>query len=504
MNRAVLVVLIDFLMISLVTLFNSNQSMVQAPKPETGSGTGVEVQAVQDMLEVLQEALAQEQLARGQMSNQLSRAEQQLQARQEDLAARDQMIQQAQQNMREAEARAKELAAERAKLQAAQNATQQQLAQVQTQQATTQAALQKVQQELQTATAEASSSRNATEAVQTELAARRAEVQKLQDQLAKLQETALSAQIEKGRLATNLTRIETEAALFRAQLDEKREQIVALSQEKAQLSQEKAQIQEHATTLAKGIDNLAQESQNLATEIHEDRQLAPNTIYKTYLDNRVDCSVRATRSGLFGIRTGDAKDSKIVLFRDNGKVYALFHIQETALPVWGGGGDWDEMTAVLARAGATVPLSGLSLVSSDPRIVVATLDEPTAKQLGVKPFEVSEDPTKFQDAVVVGGKEGYYGEVEFKLVPGLPRYLKMQRRPIGKIFGKFSPSKGDLAFSKSGDLLGMMVNSQYCALVRSMPPSRFIPLGKDIAAQRTGLIGGEISRRIQSLPPSLQ
>ncbi len=498
MNRAVLVVLVDFLMISLVTLFNTNQGLLQAPKPESSSsGMGVEVQAVQDLLAVLQQALAQEQLARGQMSNQLTRAESQLQARQEDLAARDQMIQQAQQNVREAEARAKELAAERARLQQAQTATQQQLAQVQSQQTTAQVALQQVQQKLQAATAEASSSRTATEAVQTELAARRAEVQKLQDQLARLQDTALTAQVEKGRLATNLTRVETEAALFRAQLDEKREQI-------ATLSQEKERIQEHATTLAKGMDSLAQESQNLATEIHEDRQLAPNAIYRTYLDNRVDCSVRATRSGLFGIRTGDAKDSKIVLFRDNGKVYALFHIQETALPVWGGGGDWDEMTAVLARAGATVPLTGLSLVSSDPRIVVATLDEPTAKQLGVKPFEVSEDPAKFQDAVVVGGKEGYYGEVEFKLVPGQPRYLRMQRRPIGKIFGKFSPSKGDLAFSKSGELLGMMVNSQFCALVRSMPPSRFIPLGKDIAAQRSGLIGAEISRRLQALPSSLQ
>ncbi len=497
MNRAVLVVLVDFLMISLVTLFNSNQGLLQAPKPETAGGTGVEVQAVQDMLEVLQQALSQEQMARGQMSNQLSRAEQQLQARQEDLAARDQMIQQAQQNVREAEARAKEIAAERARLQQAQSATQEQLAQVQSQQSAAQAALQKVQQELQTATAEASSSRTATEAIQTELAARRAEVTKLQDQLARLQDTALTAQAEKGRLATNLTRVETEAALFRTQLEEKREQI-------ASLSQEKERIQEHATTLAKGMDSLAQESQNLATQIQEDRQLAPNTIYRTYLDNRVACSFRATRSGLFGIRTGDTKDSQVVLFRDGGKVYVLFHIQETTLPVWSGGGDWDEMTAVLARAGATVPLTGLSLVSSDPRIVVCTLDEPTATQLGVKPFEVSEDPAKFQDAVIVGGKEGYYGEVEFKLVPGMPRYLRMQRRTIGKIFGKFSPSKGDLAFSKSGELLGMMVNSQYCALVRSMPPSRFIPLGKDIAAQRTGLIGGEISRRLQALPPSLQ
>jgi len=105
---------------------------------------------------------------------------------------------------------------------------------------------------------------------------------------------------------------------------------------------------------------------------------------------------------------------------------------------------------------------------------------------------------------VVGGKEGYYGEVEFKLVPGLPRYLKMQRRPLGKIFGRFSPSKGDLAFTKSGHLLGIMVNNQYCALVQSMPPAQLVRLGKDLGDQRTSRIGAEVVRRLQKLPLHLQ
>jgi hypothetical protein len=159
---------------------------------------------------------------------------------------------------------------------------------------------------------------------------------------------------------------------------------------------------------------------------------------------------------------------------------------------------------VLARGSSTVNLGSLSFVASDPRLLVSVLDEATVTRLGVKPFEVSEDPSKFQDAVIVGGKEGYYGEVEFKLVPGLPRYLKMNRPALGKMFGKFSPSKGDLAFSKTGELLGMMVNSQYCAVVRNMPPARQVPLGKAIARHRTSLIGGEVSRRLQALPLSLQ
>ena len=496
MNRAVLIVLVDFLLISLVTLFSVDKVSMPAEQAP-GGGTGVEVQAVQDMLEVLQQALAQEQNTRGALSNELASTQGDLEARQRELAERNAQIQRTEQSLREADARLRDLAAERARLQQAQENAAAQVNQLQNQQALALTNIVELQKQLQAATNEATLSRAAAEAIQTELASRRDEVRTLQGQIFQLQQTAFTAQEEKGRLATNLTRVVTEAAMIRTQLQESQQQVVSVSQEKERL-------QQHAETLVQGMDLMAQESQSLATEIRDNRELAPNAIYQNFLNGRLQSSMRATRSGVLGIRAGDSKQGDVVLFRDRDQIFALFHISDTPLPVWGGGGDWQEMTAVIARGSSAVNLDSLSFVASDPRLLVSVLDEATVTRLGVKPFEVSEDPAKFQDAVIVGGKEGYYGEVEFRLVPGLPRYLKMNRRPLGKIFGKFSPSKGDLAFSKTGELLGMMVNSQYCAVVRGMPPARQVPLGKEIARHRTSQIGAEVARRLQALPLSLQ
>lgn len=496
MNRAVLVVLVDFLLISLVTLFSSQRSL-ELGQASAGAEISVEVKAVQDMLEVLQQALQREQVAQGELRQQLDRTRQLAEARQQELAQRDEQLKVTEASLRAAEQTAQQLAAERDRLQQAQLQAQQQMARLEAQRTEAQTRIQRLQEDLTKVTTEATATRAGTEALQAELAARRAEVQRLQEQIAALQNVALTAQAEKARLASNLAQVATEAAQYRERLEENRQHLAVLEQDRERLH-------EHASTLAKGLDTLAVGSQLLAEEIRSDRTLAPNTIYKRYLENRVDSSFRATRAGLFGLRSGDVKAEHVVLFQDAGRIFALFHIHDTLLPTLPGGPDWEEMTGTLTRGSATVPLATLSFVASDPRVLVAPLDESAVRALGVEPFPVSEDPAKFQDAVVVGGKEGYYGEVEFKLVPGLPRYLKMQRRPLGKIFGKFSPSRGDLAFSKQGELLGIMVNSQYCALVQSMPPARLVRLGKEIAQQRTSQIGAEVGRRLQSLPLSLQ
>lgn len=496
MNRAVLVVLVDFLLISLVTLFSMQRSL-EMGQASAGADLSVEVKAVQDMLEVLQQALLQEKTTQGELRQQLDRTRQVAEARQQELAQREQQLQATEASLRAAEQTAQQLAAERDRLQQAQLQAQQALAQLQTQRHEAQLRIQRLQEDLTRVSTEASATRASTESLQAELAARRAEVQRLQEQMAVLQNVALTAQAEKARLASNLAQVATEAAQYRERLMENRQYLTALEQDRELLH-------EHAATLAKGLDTLAAGSQVLAEEIRQNRELAPNTIYKHYLENRVDSSFRATRAGLLGLRSGDLRTEHVVLFQDAGRVFALFHIYHTPLPTLPGGPDWEEMTGTLGRGSATVPLATLSFVASDPRVLVAPLDEAAVRALGVEPFPVSEDPAKFQDAVVVGSKEGYYGEVEFRLVPSLPRYLKMQRRPLGKIFGKFSPSRGDLAFSKQGELLGIMVNSQYCALVQSLPPARLVRLGREIAQQRTSQIGAEVARRLQNLPLSLQ
>jgi X-X-X-Leu-X-X-Gly heptad repeat protein len=270
------------------------------------------------------------------------------------------------------------------------------------------------------------------------------------------------------------------------------------------LNQEKQQLQEHAKQLAKGIDTLAAGSQTIAAGIRESRQYAANHIYHAYLTNRLDSVFDGKRSGFLGASLKDTERGKTVVFEDGGQTFVVFHLNDTLLPLWSGGPAWEELTAWVVHEGAGIPLAELRLMSADPRVVVAPVEETALKRLKIAAYAVTQDPAKFQEAVLVGQKEGYYGEVEFRLVPAHPGYLRMETRPIGKIFGKFSPTRGDLVFGKSGELLGLMVNSEYCALLQHLRPAQKVKLGKEIARQDAKLIGAEIGRRLQTMPLQLQ
>jgi hypothetical protein len=66
----------------------------------------------------------------------------------------------------------------------------------------------------------------------------------------------------------------------------------------------------------------------------------------------------------------------------------------------------------------------------------------------------------------------------FQIDVTTPQYLKMDHNSLKGLFGKFNPSSGDLVLSKSGELLGVMANNNYCAIIRNFEPAatfRFRP-----------------------------
>ena len=75
-----------------------------------------------------------------------------------------------------------------------------------------------------------------------------------------------------------------------------------------------------------------------------------------------------------------------------------------------------------------------------------------AERLGATIYRISSSPFKFQDAVLVGAGEGYYGECRFEIDLSTPEYVKLDRSVLRGLFGKFNPSRGDLVFSKTGEL----------------------------------------------------
>lgn len=481
MNRSILIVICDFLVLSLLSLVSFDTPKTDtAPAP--ASETTDAVRPDSDMVEALSLALQQERDTREQLLAQLARSEQQIRTQEQLLALRSKRIQEFQEDLQRKETEAQQLASQRAKLE-------QEIA-------SAQSALDTLKDQLSSTSVEARISQDRLQVLQAELRRRQEESAQLQQRLGQLEKNQRATEAEKQQLATQLQVAETEKRLARAQID-------AMQTEVQIVRAEKAQLQEQTAKLSQGVTELAEKSQALKEEIRQNRPLAPNTIFSEFVANRIAADFQAIRRGLFGREVARDRETKTILISDGSNTFALFHITETPLQFADPGTDWDWLTGNLRRKSAVVPIDHFWFLQTDPRVVVAPIPAQETAGLQAKIYPLTQDPYKFQDAVVVGATEGYYGECKFQIDPALPNYVKMEHSTIKGLFGKFNPSQGDLVFAKTGELLGLMVNDQYCAVINNFTRIRGIKFGIDVTAQKTGLLLAELRWRLDRLPLAL-
>ncbi|MGH7968390.1 MAG: hypothetical protein ACREIC_06635, partial [Limisphaerales bacterium] len=126
------------------------------------------------------------------------------------------------------------------------------------------------------------------------------------------------------------------------------------------------------------------------------------------------------------------------------------------------------------------------------------------RQLGCHAYNVSSDPYKFQDAVLIGGEESYYGECKFQIDVTTPGYVRLDRSVLKGLFGKFNPSRGDLVFSKTGELLGVMANGAYCLMLQNFEASAKLRFSPDTREQHTGAMLSMLYSVVSGMPFKLQ
>jgi hypothetical protein len=193
-----------------------------------------------------------------------------------------------------------------------------------------------------------------------------------------------------------------------------------------------------------------------------------------------------------------------VLVTDGTNTFALCHVQDTPLTLWDPGTDWEMLTGTLAHNQVQVPIHALSFHLQDPRVVFMPVTQAEAAQLGCKIYQISSDPYKFQDAVVVDVEAGYYGQCSFQIELNLPQYVKLDRNRLKGLFGKFNPSRGDLVFSRTGELLGIMANSTYCLVLHDFASDVTFPFGRNIQILHTGDDLSRLYSYVFNLPSKLK
>lgn len=296
----------------------------------------------------------------------------------------------------------------------------------------------------------------------------------------------------------------TEKVMLSTQLQVTEAQRKAASEQAAHLEEEVKVERREKEKLVSNLDTLAKNSGQLAAEIRENRSLTPNNVFSEFANNRIQTHFKATRSTLFGIDSTRNRETQSILVTDGKVTYALCHVQETPLVFSDPGLDWEGLDGTLQHGTAALPIRYFSFHRFDPRIVLIPISEADAKSLRCRIYRTSPEPFKFSDAVVVGPKEGYYGECRFQIDLSTPGYVKMDRNSLTGLFGKFNPSSGDLVFSKTGELLGVMCNSTYCMVIRDFSTATTFKFGPNVPDQHTGFTLAQFYTFIGQLPFKLQ
>jgi hypothetical protein len=477
MNRSILIIICDFLLVTLVAFSTfEERRQPEAEAQPVNNGAPKPSDRSQEVVGTLKLALEDEKQTREKLT-------QDLRTQEKALSEREQKLKEFQENLRRSEEQAKQIEQQRSTLAQQVEASQ--------------ASLKEFQAKLSDASTQNAVSLERLTALQADLRKKEQEAATLQQKLSETEKAQQAALEEKQQIATQLQVSEAEKRLTREQVNELRGQVVSEKKEKAKL-------QEHASLLATNMSVLAKKSSELTQEFRDNRPLTPNTVYTTFLTNRITTRFEASRTGVFGNDVQKNKLSQSILFSAGATTYALFHVDETPLTIGSPGTDWSSLTAVMQRDSVAFSGVRLSFLAEDPRIVVIPIGENQAKQYGVKIYATPADPFKFQEAVIVGANEGYYGECKFQIDPSTRQYVRVDRNLLKGLFGKFNPSRGDLVFTKGGDLLGIMVNGDYCVVLNKITPTRFIQLGNEVRSQQTGQILAQLYDRIFVMPIKLQ
>ncbi len=481
MNRALLIVICDFLLLSMLSLIDFTQSEQGDEAPVEEVVVAENLKAEQDLIEVLKMSLEAEAASREDLAGDLDLTQQELQEREETLAEREARLREMEEDLARREEERQRLEEERLRLEAERA----ELAEKVTE---TESSMVELTQAREATEEEARRAREEALRMERELREKLAELERTQTNLTQLEAARREAEEANRRLSTELELSESEKRMIRENLEQARTEVEVVRQEKAR-------VQEQARELAQGVTTLAERSGELAQEVRRAQPKTSNTIFSEFLANRVEGEFYATRQAFLGPINRHER-TRSILVSDGANVFAVLHLEDTALSL-SEIEDWARVTGRLGIGEKRFQVRQISFLSLDPRVVAVQIDRATAESLGVKIYEIARDPFKFPEAVLINGSGNYYGESTFKLDPGTPNYVRMQTRIMTRLFGEFSPSTGDFVFSKSDELIGIMVNNEFCVLVDNFVPGLRMNFGEEANSSQ---ILSAIRNRVNRLP----
>ena len=428
MNKTLLIIICDFLLISILALVEFKPDI----EADAVDEEALREEAAEEMLELLQLSLEHESSQRAEIENALDETRDTLEEKEQTIQEKEQAIEAVSSTLqqRESELRQEQTAKE-------------QLA----------SELDQTLSNLQLTVAE-------KEALAQSLQEREERARRLQEELQSQQEVAAAraAALEEAR--ENLNQLESRQQELSTQLQirdtEKQllqENLVAARAvvERARIEAERAA--QRSENLAAGVSELAASSTEIREQIRQGQPLSLNAIYKQFEDNRVFLRFRWRERAFLGTNERQAALQSLMVETPDG-IHAVFATANTPLANTDRALDTE---AVLTIGERSFSVKEIGFLDAERSVASIKVPASIASESGLRVFPLSTDPFRFSEAVLVSDDQELYGEIPVRVPPGEPDYLEVESRLFNRLFGEFSPTAGDYVFSMTGELIGIMI-----------------------------------------------
>ncbi len=502
MNRSLLLVICDFLLLSMLALAKFDEPE-EVQQEQVTEAVQHDTLADQDLIEVLRMSLESERDDRVELASDLEQTKKELDEREKALAQKEASLDKTQQNLNQTQRRAKELEAERAKLS-------EEAARLEEERKLFAQQFDEAQERLKQAEADRVELAKNLGSLKEDSASSKEKLRHLQQQVQQQEEALAAAQAEKDRLAEQAQAAEsarqqlsTRLEVAQAQSQVLQESLETARADVAVTRQEKDVVMKHADKLAEGVSVLAESTDRISQEVKKSNPLSLNTIYQDFLKNRVTVRFSTEENALIGT-SKENYTVETALIADGERAYAVLHLDDTPFKLSSAGRGLLSAEGRIMIGGKAYRFKRLYFLASDPRLAAVPLPASVAEQNGIKTFTLADEPLRFPEAVLIDSGNGGYGEVPFKLDPQDQHYLAMQTDLFNRIFGDFSPGTGDVVFSKTGDWVGLMVSSDTAPLIENLSVNGSVDLGEAFNAETTRRTLSARASALARLPSSVR
>ena len=447
MNKTLLLIICDFLLISILALveFKPNVELEAVDEVELRN------QAAEEMLELMQLSLEHENAQREAVEQTLGQTREQLDQTEETLQEREQRLAETSTALQETSRSLEERAAEAQALSSTLEQTRTSL---------------EMSLEEKQALAQSLEEREArSRQLQTELRAQQEQAAEKEAALADARENLAQVEAEQRQRSTQLQIRETEKQMLEQNLVAAQAEV-----ERARIEAQRAQRQ--TESLTEGVGELAASSTAMREEFRQAQPLSLNAIYKQFEDNRIFLRFQWEERVFLSTTQRQIALHSILVETDSG-TYAIFATTNTPLENPDSG---NRPSAIMTIGERSFAVKELGFLSGDRSIAAVRVSEGITQQSGLKVIPLSSDPFRFSNAVLVSDDQELYGEIPVRVPPGESGYLEVETRLFNRLFGEFSPSTGDYVFALTGELIGIMVQNDRARMLQDPAFGDFVDL----------------------------